>query len=92
MDLILKNVAALGEREETIADIGIADGSIVAMEKGLSGDAETLDMQGRLAVPGFVESHSGGNAAATARKALSAAGPGSREALRVSARRADGGG
>ncbi len=59
MDLILKNVAALGEREETIADIGIADGSIVAMEKGLSGDAETLDMQGRLAVPGFVESHTG---------------------------------
>ncbi len=57
MDLILKNAGVLGEREEAVADIGIADGVIVAIETGLSGDVETLNMDGRLAIPGFIESH-----------------------------------
>ncbi|HEC90724.1 MAG TPA: amidohydrolase [Alphaproteobacteria bacterium] len=57
MDLILKNAGVLGEREETITDIGIADGNIVAIGAGLSGDGEILDMDGRLAIPGFIESH-----------------------------------
>jgi cytosine/creatinine deaminase len=47
----------LGEGDEAIADIGISDGRIVAVEAGLSGAGETLDLGGRLAVPGFVESH-----------------------------------
>ncbi|GMQ75191.1 MAG: amidohydrolase family protein [Gammaproteobacteria bacterium] len=47
----------LGEADEAIADIGIADGNIVAIEAGLSGAGETLDLGGRLAIPGFVESH-----------------------------------
>jgi cytosine deaminase len=57
MDIILKNVTVLGESDEAIADIGIGDGRIVALERGLAGDAQILDMGGRLAVPGFVESH-----------------------------------
>ena len=57
MDLVLKNTTVLGERDETVTDLGIADGYIVAMEVGLSADAKTFDMGGRLAVPGFIESH-----------------------------------
>ncbi|MCR9257839.1 MAG: amidohydrolase family protein [Alphaproteobacteria bacterium] len=63
MDLILRNVIVpnpdpnqvpAGER---VADIGIAEGRIAAIETGLEADAPALDMGGRLAVPGFVESH-----------------------------------
>jgi len=57
MDLILKNVTVLGERDEMLTDISITDGIIVVIGPGLSGDAETLDIGGRLAVPGFVETH-----------------------------------
>ncbi len=57
MDLILKDTTILGESDERRADIGIADGKIAAIEKGISGDAKIIDMEGRLAVPGFIESH-----------------------------------
>ncbi|HUT74471.1 MAG TPA: amidohydrolase family protein [Polyangia bacterium] len=57
MDLVLKNLVIAGGDGEIPADVGIADGTIVAVEPGLTGNAETLDMGGRLAVPGFVESH-----------------------------------
>ena len=56
MDLVLKNVALINDGVRT-SDIGISGGNIVAVESGLSADAETLDLEGRLAVPGFVESH-----------------------------------
>jgi len=56
MDFVLKNVALINDGVRTF-DIGISGGNIVAVESGLSADAETLDLQGRLAVPGFVESH-----------------------------------
>lgn len=57
MDLILKNLFIARSDGEIRADVGIADGTIVAIEDDLAGDAETLDAGGRLAVPGFVESH-----------------------------------
>ncbi len=57
MDTILKNLVVLGRHGEIRTDIGIANGRIAALQSGLEGHAETLDMQGRLAVPGFVESH-----------------------------------
>jgi len=57
MDLILKNVAVLNEGDGSLTDIGVAEGRVVAIQTGLTNDAETLDMGGRLAVPGFVESH-----------------------------------
>lgn len=56
MDLVLKNVALLDDGDR-ISDIGISGGNIVAVENELSADAETIDLEGRLAVPGFVESH-----------------------------------
>jgi cytosine deaminase len=57
MNLVLKNVVVSGEYDEGLTDIRIADGKIVAIEPELSGDLDILDMGGRLAVPGFVESH-----------------------------------
>ena len=57
MDLIIKNALLLGEHDERKADIGIADGRIAVIEAALSGDAETIDVGGRLVAPGFVESH-----------------------------------
>ncbi len=57
MDLTLKNATLFGECDERHADIGISGGKIVAIESSLSDDGETIDVGGRLAVPGFVESH-----------------------------------
>ncbi|NHN91005.1 cytosine deaminase [Acetobacter sicerae] len=55
MDLVLKNgVLPDGSR----ADIAIADGKIAAIETGFSGEAvETLDLEGYLVSPPFVDSH-----------------------------------
>ncbi len=57
MDLILKNITVIGKDGENITDIGVSQGTIVAIENNLSGDAETFEMQGNFAIPGFVESH-----------------------------------
>ena len=43
--------------DESTTDIGVAGGSIDAIEDALEADAEVLDVGGRLVVPGFVESH-----------------------------------
>ncbi|MCE0743072.1 amidohydrolase family protein [Acetobacter sicerae] len=55
MDLVLKNgVLPDGSR----ADIAIADGKIAAIETEFSGEAvETLDLEGYLVSPPFVDSH-----------------------------------
>jgi len=56
MDLILRN-AALAGGESRPLDIGIAEGRIQAIEAGLAAEGETLDLQGRLLSPGFIETH-----------------------------------
>ena len=57
MDLIVRNVS-LGDRPlAEPLDIGVADGKIVAIERGLAGAAETYDAGGRLACAGLVETH-----------------------------------
>jgi cytosine deaminase len=58
MDLIIRN-ARLAERgvEHPLVDIGIADGRIVAIEIGLTADAEVFDAKGKLACPGLIETH-----------------------------------
>jgi len=57
MNLILKNVVLPDRSDMQLTDIGVENGKIVAVGDGLSGDAEIVDAGGRLAVPGFVESH-----------------------------------
>src|SRR6266478_2450236 len=57
LDILVKNVAVWGS--DGICDLGIANGRFVSIGQG---DASakavlTLDAEGRMAVPGFVEPH-----------------------------------
>lgn len=56
MDLILRNARTASSGAATV-DIGIDKGRIVAMDAALQADGETLDLGGRLVVPGFIETH-----------------------------------
>jgi cytosine/creatinine deaminase len=57
LDILVRNVALWGT--EGLCDLGIADGRFVGIGPGLasSNAALTLDAEGRMAVPGFVEPH-----------------------------------
>src|SRR5580693_781380 len=57
LDILVKNVALWGT--EGLRDLGIADGRFVSVNpNGVSSAAVlTLDAEGRMAVPGFVEPH-----------------------------------
>ena len=57
MDLVLKNALIVTEAQRGPLDIAIEAGRIAAIEPAIAADAETLDLGGRLVVPGFVESH-----------------------------------
>ncbi|MFQ5528695.1 MAG: amidohydrolase family protein [Thermoanaerobaculia bacterium] len=57
MDLILKNARIAGDEERPSADIGIDKGRIAAITPNLAADGPTIDLQGRLVAPGFVETH-----------------------------------
>ncbi len=56
MDLILRNARRL-DAEHELTDIGVAGGRIAAIEPGLAGEGEIIDLGGRLVSPGFVETH-----------------------------------
>jgi cytosine/creatinine deaminase len=57
MDLIIRNVRPADRPARELMDIGVAGGRIVAMQPGLSANAEVYDAEGRLACPGLIESH-----------------------------------
>src|ERR1700759_159559 len=57
MDLVIRNACFAGKDALRCADIGVSDGSIVALEKGLRADAQELDAAGCLIVPGMIETH-----------------------------------
>ena len=57
MDLIIRNVRLAGRSAGGLLDIGIEGGRVVALEPGLSADAEIYDAGGRLACPGLIETH-----------------------------------
>jgi len=57
MDLIVKN-ARLSDGDAGVPmDVGVTAGRIVDVAPELDGDAEIVDLGGRLVVPGFIESH-----------------------------------
>src|SRR5215468_3528592 len=56
MDLILRNARLLGN-EGVTTDIGIEKGQIAAIAVCLSAEGEELNLGGRLATPGFIETH-----------------------------------
>ena len=57
MDLIIRNARLSQQGELRVADIGIADGTIVAIEASLQADAVVRDAESCLVVPGLIETH-----------------------------------
>jgi cytosine deaminase len=56
MDLLIRNVRVWDD--QPIMDIGIKDGKIVAIEKGIEASAvENIDAGGRAVIPGLIEPH-----------------------------------
>jgi cytosine/creatinine deaminase len=55
MDLILRNANVVNQSD--ILDIGIKDGKIAALQKNLANANEIIDLQGRLVIPPFCETH-----------------------------------
>ena len=56
LDLLLRQ-ARRTEDNETLVDIAIADGRVVEIAQRISADAPVEDVDGRLVIAGFVESH-----------------------------------
>jgi len=56
MDLTLHG-ARLAARPQEVIDIGVNEGRIVALRPGLERGSQALDLDGRLVLPGFCESH-----------------------------------
>jgi len=56
LDLILRDARIAGD-EQRLLDIGISGGRIAAIESGLAAEAPERRLDGRLVVPGFVETH-----------------------------------
>jgi cytosine/creatinine deaminase len=56
LDLILRDARIAGD-EQRLVDIGISGGRIAAIEHGIASDAPERRLDGRLVVPGFVETH-----------------------------------
>ena len=56
MDLTLRNARLVENSTETV-DIGVSSGKIVALETGLTPGDQDYDLEGRLCVSGFVETH-----------------------------------
>jgi cytosine/creatinine deaminase len=57
MDLIIRNALVVQDAELSVVDIGIGDGSILAVRPELQSDARELDASGCLLVPGLIETH-----------------------------------
>jgi cytosine deaminase len=57
LDILVKNVALWGT--EDLSDVGIEGGRFVSIDRSRASliSAVTLDAEGRMAVPGFVEPH-----------------------------------
>jgi len=53
MDLILRNAIVAGEK----IDIGIDGGKVVAVQPNLTAEGETIELDGKLVSPGFIETH-----------------------------------
>jgi cytosine/creatinine deaminase len=56
LDLILRR-ARLTEHRDALLDIGIAEGRIAEIAADIAGDAPQEQLDGRLVIPGFVETH-----------------------------------
>ena len=56
LDLVLRS-ASLADKSGALLDIGIRNGRIAAVESNIAADAPQALLNGRLVIPGFVETH-----------------------------------
>src|SRR5262249_58782495 len=56
LDLILRQ-ARLADGGQALCDIGVAGGRIAAIAEGIAAEAPEIALDGRLVLPGFVETH-----------------------------------
>src|SRR5262245_56276672 len=57
VDLVIRNARLFDRPSDGPMDIGVKQGRIVAIERGISADAEVYDAGGYLACPGLIETH-----------------------------------
>jgi cytosine deaminase len=57
MDLLIRNARLADRPSDEPVDIGVGNGRIVAIARGLVADAQVYDAEGRLVCPGLIESH-----------------------------------
>jgi cytosine deaminase len=57
VDLVIRNARLSDRPSDGPMDIGVKQGRIVAIERGISADAEVYDAGGHLACPGLIETH-----------------------------------
>jgi cytosine deaminase len=57
VDLIIRNARLFDRPSEEVLDIGIENGRIVAIERGLAANGASYDAKGNLACPGLIETH-----------------------------------
>jgi cytosine deaminase len=57
VDLIIRNARLSDRLSDGALDIGVEQGRIVAIERGLAAEAEVYDARGYLACPGLIETH-----------------------------------
>jgi cytosine deaminase len=57
VDLVIRNARLFDRASDGPLDIGVERGRIVAIERGISADAEVYDACGQLACPGLIETH-----------------------------------
>jgi cytosine/creatinine deaminase len=57
VDLVIRNARLFDRASDGPLDIGVERGRIVAIERGISADAEVYDARGHLACPGLIETH-----------------------------------
>src|SRR5438874_10597190 len=56
-DLVIRNGTVVTAADTTSCDIGVRNGTIVALGQGLAAGARDIDASGRLVLPGAIDSH-----------------------------------
>jgi cytosine/creatinine deaminase len=57
VDLVIRNARLFDRPSDGSLDIGVKQGRIVAIERGISADAAVYDADGHLVCPGLIETH-----------------------------------
>lgn len=56
-DLVIRNGTVVTAADTTECDVGIKDGVVAMLGRGLAGGAREIDAKGRLVLPGAIDSH-----------------------------------